>query len=513
MFEGVHYSHLLDHLAEAYQGKEAIVCGGRRLSFDDLRDRSNRVGSALRRKGIGRGNVILTALGNDPDFIAIFFAAMKLGAVLVPCDTALDAEALKARAQDVSADIALMGELRQIADAQSLAKLVPLALVNVEDDRYPDVFGEEGGDLADIGTDIDGVASADEVRLIAFTSGSTGSPKGALLSEDNLFKPASSLVQRFRLSDSDVVLMPLPISHMFGLVSGMLMSLLAGAKLVLMEKFEPYSALELIERERVTVHHAVPTMLFRELAVVEAGCEVYDTSTLRTGMLAGASVPETLIRRAQQGMGCEFVSAYGSTETVNVTCGFPEDPVEKRARYVGKPSDGVKLRIVDGEGFEAARGDVGELLVKGPGVMKGYLNVSDGGSSIDESGWFHTGDVASISDDGYVSLCGRKKDLIIRAGNNIVPAAVEAAFGEHPDVVEACVIGAPDDDLGEKAVLFVSLVEGVGLREDSLRAFVRPKIPRFAMPDAIVKVASMPRLANGKIDKRALVSMHGETFA
>ena len=508
MIEGVQYSHLLDYLAETYASREAVTCAGRRLSFHCLRERCYRARTALRKQGVGRGSVVLTALGNDPDFIAIFFAVLQLEAVLVPCDTALDASALCARALEVSADVVLMGDKRQVSEAKTLARLFPLVMVNVEEERYPDLFSCEGQVLpADGERPRSEGTGADDVRLVAFTSGSTGSPKGALLTEENLFKPAASLTRRFGLSDADVVLMPLPISHMFGLISGMLMSLLAGARLVLMEKFDPRVALKLIEEERVTVHHAVPTMLTRELVVLEDEGGQRALGALRSGMVAGASVPAALIERAQRQMGCSFVSAYGSTETVNVTCGFPDDPLDVRAKYVGKPSDGVKVRVVDDEGCEVAQGEVGELCVKGPGIMKGYVGLTGKGSSFDKEGWFHTGDMASLSDDGYVAIRGRKKDLIIRAGNNIVPAAIEAVFSEFPDVVEACVLGVPDDDLGERAVLFVSPAEGSVLHEGLLRAFAQGKVPKFAMPDEIVVAASMPRLSSGKIDKIALLSL------
>lgn len=522
MFENDPYRHLLDRLADTYSNREAVVCGDQRLSYDELRDRRDLAERALLERRIGRGSVVVTALGNDPDFIAIFFAVMKVEAVLVPCDIALDAETLADRVREVKADLILMGDRRQIDEAEALSGVCSIVLVNVADARYPDLFDaasenkqaasvDKGDACGTAFTDGCG-AGHDDVRLIAFTSGSTGVPKGAQLSEQNLFEPSRALANRLGLNSEDTVLMPLPLSHMFGLVTGMLSSLLAGSKIILMEKFDPKRALELIDEEQVTVNHAVPTMLFRELAILSEDSvrQVVDVSSLRTGMAAGSFVSAKLVERVQSEMGCSLVSAYGSTETVNVTCGYPDDPLETRARYVGKPTDGVSLRIVDANGHEVAAGETGELCVKGPGVMRGYLGASRiDADAFDQEGWFHTGDMASVAEGGYVSLCGRKKDLIIRCGNNIVPSMLEAAFSDCPDVVEACVIGYPDNDLGEKVILFVVLSQNAPFDEEAIRASARGRIPRFAVPDKVIPVESMPHLASGKIDRAALAKLLG----
>ena len=512
MFDCGPYRHLLDQLAALYPDREAVVRSDVRLTYEELGHRCALAEKALRSLGANRGSVVVTAIGNDPDFVAIFFALMKIGAVLVPLDTALDVETLIGRAREVSAELILLGDARQVEGADSASDVCPMVLVNVSDERYPNLFDLREAEVRSHKWEISEsghARSEDEVRLIAFTSGSTGLPKGAQLSERNLFEPAKSLAMRLDLGPSDTVLMPLPLSHMFGLITGMLVSLLAASKIVLMDKFDPRRALELIGEEKVTVNLAVPTMLFRELAVLSEPSmrDAFDLSSLRTGMAAGAFVPAELVRRVQFEMGCSLVTAYGSTETVNVTCGYPEDPLERRANYVGRPTDGVSVRIVDAEGTQVPMGMAGELCVKGPGVMRGYLGVDGVGGAADGEGWFYTGDIACVNGDGYVAICGRKKDLIIRCGNNIVPADIEAAFVECPGVEEACAIGRPDEDLGEKIVLFVTMIAGSPFDESVLRATVKDRMPKFAMPDTIVAVDSMPRLSSGKIDAKALAAL------
>lgn len=497
------WENLLEDLSLSDACREALVCGSDRITFEELAAGSQAIEGYLREQGVERGDAVTTVFGNSASFIATFFALLRIGAVIVPCDTAVGASVVESRMYATSSAFVMTDG----AARDDVASFLDDGL-----QRAPS-FAE--GRKAFSGIRLYSrkrrVARPLDFRgacLVCFTSGSTGDPKGALLTVSNLFEASQALAERIGLDKDDVVLAPLPLSHMFGIVTELIMPLISAAKVVLVGKFDARACLELVQEERVTVQNGVPTMLSRELAWwKDHPDERPDLSSWRTGIVAGAMVPRELIVSAQEELGCSLAIAYGSTETVNISCGFPSDPLDVRSRFAGMPSEGSSVRVVDEDGIDVEPGQPGDLYVKGPGMMAGYLGDgarSDGQDGIDLPGWFWTGDRACLTAEGYLNICGRKKDLIIRGGNNVVPAKVESALISLDEVLEACVVGVPDPDLGEAVVAFVTVAPSATFDEEGIRERLKKRIPRFAVPDRVIQLERFPYLPNGKVDKVSL---------
>jgi fatty-acyl-CoA synthase/long-chain acyl-CoA synthetase len=290
---------------------------------------------------------------------------------------------------------------------------------------------------------------------------------------------------------------------MFGLVTGLLLPLMFGGKIILMEKHRPKEALDLIEKEKVTVHNGVPTMFFREIEEYRKNKK--DISTLRTGIAAGAAVPKSLIKMLHTELQFIPMVAYGLTETLALTCTNLDDSLSKISETVGKPIDEIELKVIDDKGNHLGKGQVGEIICRGSSVMKGYCGMpEETKKTIDENGWLHTGDLGIIDEQGYIRFVGRIKDLIIRGGNNISPVEVENLYFQHPEVLEICILGVPSKELGEKTYAFVKLHENYSATTESLGAYAEGKIAKYKIPDQFIFVKKMPKLKNGKIDKQRL---------
>lgn len=491
----------LKHWSTQAPDSRALAVAGRTYTYGQLRCAADEVASLLAGHGVTGGTTVSCALGNGLPFVAAFFACLELGAVMVPSDVAVDGSTLEAR----------------FGATGSALLLVDKRAASVNASRYP-----EGSVVALdewLGSCPQGAVGAsadvrlhpvdpDAVACVMFTSGSTGVPKGVRLTAGGLMLAAHNLAGRMGLSPDDRVLAPMPLSHLFGMVSGMLTTMSAGACLYLMERYNPVEALSIMDGHAITVHHGVPSMIKRELDELAADPGAFHLDALRTGMMAGAYVsPETVVR-AQEEWNARMVIAYGSTETVNVSCGAPEDPLDVRAHTVGRPFGTVQVEvrpagaIAAGECLKA--GTAGELYVKGPSVSVGYLGGEDG--LLSEDGMVATGDLALIDADGYLHIVGRIKNIIIRNGNNIVPSDLERVYADLPGIEEACVFGFPHKVLGEGVALAVA-GDYVGYSDQFLRSLACERVARYAAPDVIVRADVLPKLLSGKTDVKALRRM------
>jgi len=455
------FAALLDAAARRRPDAPALVWDGGALTWRELELRAGGLARRLSRQGVRAGDTIALLLPNGWRFVAALWGALKLGATVAPLNPLLSA-----------------GERDRI-----LAHLEPALVVD-------EVREEEA-----VTDSADGEAPA----LILYTSGSTGRPKGTVLSHAALRRANESWAGPvMRLTPQDVVLAALPLAHSFGLNGALLAPLLAGATVAIQERFSPEETLRAIARHGVTVLPAVATMFQRMLevpGVSEAAC-----SSLRLAVSGAAPCPWDLAQAWRRRTGVRIVRGYGMTELFRPISYLADDPTDL-PDAIGRPVPGVEARVVDPEGQALEAGEAGELLIRTPAAMDGYLRAEEETRAVIQDGWFKTGDLATISPEGFVSVVGRKKDLILRGGYSVVPGEVEAALLDHPAVAEAAVVGTPHPELGEEVAAFVTLRPGARADADELVAFCRERLAAFKYPRRVSLVAELPKSATGKILK------------
>jgi long-chain acyl-CoA synthetase len=348
------------------------------------------------------------------------------------------------------------------------------------------------------------VAETDEAdtAVILYTSGTTGKPKGAELTHANLAINAQVVAETLiRVGPGDVVVGALPLFHSFGQTAAMNAALCSGAQLSLLARFEPGKALEVIEGEGATVFLGVPTMYAALLNLPER--DRYDTSSLRTCVSGGQSLPVEVLRGFEQAFGCKILEGYGLSETSPVACQNRPDR-QRKPGSIGIPIEGVEMKIVDDAGEELAPGEVGEIVIRGHNIMKGYWRNPEATAEAMRGGWFHSGDLGRIDEDGYFYIVDRKKDLIIRGGYNVYPREIEEVLYEHPAVREAAVIGIPHPELGEEVGAAVALKADAHATEADLRDFVKGQVAAYKYPRQIWLVDELPKGPTGKVLKREI---------
>jgi len=344
----------------------------------------------------------------------------------------------------------------------------------------------------------------DDVVNIQYTSGTTGKPKGVLLTHKNIVNNAHLIGQTLQWTEQDRLCMPVPLYHCFGCVAGSLQCLVFGASLVIPSaQFDPLASLQAIEQERCTTIYGVPTMFISELDHPDFA--QYDMSSLRTGIMAGAPCPIELMKRVVAEMHCsEMTIAYGQTEASPVvTQTSTEDPLEIRVSTVGRVLPRTEVKIIHPEnGQTVPAGEQGELCSRGYLVMKGYDNDPDASAAaVDPQGWLHSGDLATMSEDGNIRITGRAKEMIIRGGENIYPREIEEFLHAHPKIADVYVVGLPDERLGERVLAWVKLKAGESANEDEIKEFCKAKIAHFKIPEFIRFVDEFPMTVTGKVQK------------
>jgi long-chain acyl-CoA synthetase len=337
--------------------------------------------------------------------------------------------------------------------------------------------------------------------VILYTSGTTGKPKGAELTHDNLRSNVAVAVGLFDMGVGDVIFGGLPLFHSFGQTCTMNAAIAGGACVTLLPRFDPGKALEILERDGCTVFEGVPTMYGALLNHPER--KSCDVSRLRVCASGGASLPVEVLRGFEDCFGCKVLEGYGLSETSPVAS-FNHPDRERKPGSIGTPIKGCEMKVVDDDRNDVAQGEIGEILIKGDNVMKGYWGHPDATAESIKDGWFATGDMARIDEDGYFFIVDRKKDLIIRGGYNVYPREVEEVLYEHPAVREAAVVGVPHDDLGEEIGAAVALKDGESVEADELRDFVKEQLAAYKYPRKIWFVDELPKGPTGKILKREI---------
>jgi long-chain acyl-CoA synthetase len=482
----------LDATISEHGDRPAIKLDDITLNYAVVDQAVARAAGLLRAAGVQPGDRVGIMLPNVPYFPFLFYGAMRLGAVVVTMNPLLKEREVAFSLSDSGAQ--MLVAWHQFEDAaRSGAEDANAETIIVQPGSFEERLGaaEPVPDTAE--RDDDGTA------VILYTSGTTGTPKGAELTHGNLTAAAEIAVGLVDKGADDVTLGALPLFHVFGLTSGLESSVNVGACLTLLPRFDAGKALEMVERDGVTTFLGVPTMYAAILH--HEGGEAFDTSSLDLCVSGGAAMPVEILRAFEEKFECKILEGYGLSETCGIAS-FNRPDRERKAGSIGIPVPGVDMKVVDDDGNEVAQGEVGEILIRGPVVMKGYWNRPDATADTLTDGWLRTGDMARVDEDGYFFIVDRKKELIIRGGFNIYPRELEEVLYEHPAVREAAVVGLPHDSLGEEVGAAVALKPGEQVEPDEIRAYMKERVAAYKYPRVVWIVDDLPKGPTGKILKR-----------
>ncbi|WP_354698403.1 Long-chain-fatty-acid--CoA ligase [Paraconexibacter sp. AEG42_29] len=465
------------------------------MTYAELDVATQHVAGMLSAKGIGPGDRVGVMLPNVPHFAIAYYGILRAGGVVVPMNVLLKGRETAFYLKDPGAK-AVFAWADFAEAAQTGAEEAGAECIVVDPAGFRELVASFPAEAA---TPVE--RAGDDTAVILYTSGTTGTPKGAELTHDNMRRNALAAVGLFGVGSDAVVLGALPLFHSFGQTCGLNATMAGGGVLTLIPRFEPGKALEIIQRDKVNVFEGVPTMYGAMLNHPDAGS--FDTSTLKVCASGGASMPVELMKGFEEQFNCKILEGYGLSETSPVAS-FNHPDKERKAGSIGTPIEGVEMRVVDDGGEPVAAGEVGEIAIKGHNVMKGYWGRPDATAETMKDGWFLTGDMAKIDEDGYFFIVDRKKDLIIRGGYNVYPREIEEVLYEHPAVREAAVVAMPHPDLGEEVGAAVALKDGAEATEEELQGFVKDQVAAYKYPRLVWFVDELPKGPTGKILKREI---------
>ena len=483
----------LTNSADTFADRPAVRLDDDVLTYAELLEAAQRVTQLLRTYDVEPGDRIGLVLPNVPAFPVLFYGVAAAGAVVVPMNPLLKAREVQYYLEDSGASMVFAWH-GMVDEARKAAEAVGVDCITVDPADFADLL-EQHEPVREV-VDRDD----DDTVVLLYTSGTTGQPKGAELTHANLSTNAALTAETLIcLEPDDVVMGCLPLFHCFGLTCGLNATTLTGACLTLVPRFDASKALEVIGRDQVTVFEGVPTMYSAMLNAPKAGS--YDVSSLRTCISGGAAMPVEVMKSFEDTFGCIVLEGYGLSETSPVAS-FNRPDIERKPGSIGVPVRGVEMRVLDDDGNEVDSGGVGEIAIRGENVMKGYWRRDEATQQAVRDGWFLTGDMAKIDDDGYFFIVDRKKDLIIRGGYNVYPREVEEALYEHEAVAEAAVVGIAHAELGEEVGAAVALKTGAQATTDELRDFVKERLAAYKYPRHVWIVEELPKGPTGKILRR-----------
>jgi len=524
---------LLEKQVNLYPHHEAVIYPELNLrktylEFDEMVDEAAKGLMAL---GIEKGENVAIWSDNKPEWITSQFATGKMGAVLVTVNTNYQAAELEYLLKQSESTTLIMAEsykgtsyldvLKQICPdlnssikgELSSATLPHLKnVILISDEEEPGCY--TWTEVIELGKNVtDDILAKRKQELdihdvinMQYTSGTTGFPKGVMLTHNNIVNNGKQIAECMNFSHNDRLCIPVPFFHCFGCVLGILAAVSKGATMVILEQFDAAKVLQAVSDEKCTALHGVPTMFIAELN--HPNFKKFDLSHLRTGIMAGSTCPVEVMRDVMNKMGAEEITiTYGQTESSPaITQTRTDDPLELKVSTVGKPHPNVKVKItIPGTNEEQIIGEPGELCTRGYHVMKGYYNNQEATEEvIDKDGWLHTGDLAIMHDNGYIEITGRMNDMIIRGGENIYPREIEEFLYQHPDILDVQIVGIPDERLGEEIMAWIILKEGKEATPESIIEFCKGEISHFKIPKYIEFVEEYPMTASGKIQKYKL---------
>ena len=464
-------------------------------TYSQLDEASGRVAAFLRHRGLAAGDRVGIMLPNVAEFPVVYYGVLRAGGVAVPMSPLL-------KAREVAYYLGDSGAGRIFAwhafadQARGGAGQVNAEPIVVDLAGFPDLLASAAPDYQVADRD------NDDTAVILYTSGTTGQPKGAELTHGNLTSNAEvACADIVAAQPDDVIFGGLPLFHAFGQTGGLNLAVASGACLALLPRFDAESALRIIAGHRVTVFEGVPTMCVALLHRPDRAD--FDVSALRMCFSGGAALPVEVLRGFEEAFGCQVLEGYGLSETSPIaSCNHPDR--ERKPGSIGTPIRGVQMRVVDKEDHEVPQGEVGEIVIRGPNVMKGYWHRPEETAEAIRDGWFHTGDLARVDSDGYFYIAGRKKDLIIRGGYNVYPSEIEELLYQHPAVAEVAVIGVPHPALGQEVGAAVTLKPGAAIAAEALREYVKGLVAAYKYPRHVWIVEELPKGPSGKILKREI---------
>ena len=497
---------MLHESSVAHPNKPVALYDGGRLSYAELDALSDRFAAGLRTSGLEPGDRVGLQLPNIPQFLIAYFGILKGGCIAVPLNVLLKASELAYCLSDAQARtlVTWAGIADQAINGASESAVPAVYVVNTPGVPESSV-GRRFEELLATEPETPPMAQTDpgDTAVIVYTSGTTGTPKGAELTHFQLLMNADTPGRVFGIRDDDVVMVALPLFHVFGLSSQLDVCVRFGATMSLVPRFDATKALEVIQRDGVTIFEGVPTMYVAVLRHPNLGD--YDVSTLRIGISGGAPLPAEVLDAFEERFGIVILEGYGLTETASTTT-FNVSAEERKIYSVGKPIWGVELQIWDDASRPLPAGpeNVGEIMIRGVNTMRGYFRKPKETAEAFTGGWFHSGDLGYVDEDGFYFIVDRKKDLIIRGGYNVYPREVEEVLYTHPAVATAAVIGVPDDRVGEEIKAFVQPKAGATASEDEIIEYVKERIAAYKYPRIVEFRADLPIGSSGKVLKKEL---------
>ncbi|GAA1349811.1 long-chain fatty acid--CoA ligase [Falsarthrobacter nasiphocae] len=493
-------THLLETAARLPDAR-ALTLDEHTVTYAEFAQRARAVADDLIAKGLTPGDRVGLILPNVPAYGIYFYGIQLAGLVAVPMNPLLKAREIHYHLENSGSRAvftlgATADEVRSGAGEAEVIEVDPLGASLAS--REPALA--------------DAVERADDDDcVILYTSGTTGRPKGARLTHWNM--RSNALVGQkdlLLITEKDVVMGCLPLFHVFGLTCGLNACILGGAELTLLPRFDSAKALEMLERDKVTLFEGVPTMyqgLLAAAAAARSGSGMPDVSSLRAAISGGSAMPLEVMRHFEEAFDCLILEGYGLSETAPIAT-FNLMTGERRPGTVGAAVPGVEVRILDDMGGELPRGESGEVAVRGDNVMKGYWENPEATAAAIPDGWFRTGDIGTMDEDGFVTIVDRKKDMILHGGYNVYPREVEEVLYEHPAIAEAAVVGIPDETYGENVAAAVSLTPGSTVTPEEIRAFVAERLAAYKKPAVVWILDGLPKGPTGKILRREIRASH-----
>jgi long-chain acyl-CoA synthetase len=486
-------STLLEQAAADHPDQTAIRMDDLTLDYAELHEAAGRMSALLATMGVEPGDRVGLMLPNVPAFPIAFYGALAAGAVVVPMNPLLKSREVGYYLGDSGAKVVIAWHTAAGEAAKGAA------------DAGADMIAAETPDLGGLLEEVSAGPEASDRgdtddAVILYTSGTTGRPKGAELTHAGLVSNAEiSARTLFDVGPGDMIMGCLPLFHVFGLTCGLNVSVASAATLTLLPRFDPAKALDIIQRDRVTIFEGVPTMYAAMLHL--PGADPAKTATLQVCASGGAAMPVEILRGFEEKFGAVVLEGYGLSETSPVAS-FNHPNRVRKPGSIGTPIEGVQMRLIDDDWNTVPDGEIGEIAIRGHNVMKGYWGKPEATAEAIKDGWFRTGDMARVDDDGYYFIVDRKKDLIIRGGYNVYPREIEEVLHEHPAVAEVAVIGIAHPELGEEVGAAVALKPGASATPEELRAFAKERVAAYKYPRHVWLVDALPKGPTGKILRR-----------
>ncbi|MHB8894564.1 MAG: o-succinylbenzoate--CoA ligase [Candidatus Geothermincolia bacterium] len=490
--------------------RQIVVCDdGRTFTNIEFNRRVNKLANSLADVGITRGERVAALFPNNPEFLELLFAAGKVGAIMVPLNFRLAPPELAYILDDCGANVLVYTHdfAFQAAALKELATGVKHFIAVGQGNEGDTDYEAWISPASDAEPEVPREVTLDDPHFIMYTSGTTGRPKGAVLTHGNTLWNGVNAILMYTLSEADTNLVAAPLFHIGGLSAAATPTIYSGGKVVLTRFFVPDQVLEFIEKYGVTTMFGIPIMFL--LMSMSEKFETTDMSSIRAMIAGGAPCPVPLIEKYQD-KGVVFSQGYGLTETAPAVSALPEDDIVRKRGSAGKPCFHVEIKIFDEEDKELPQGEMGEIVIKGPNVFKEYWKMPEETARALKDGWFHTGDMGRMDEEGYLYIVDRKKDMIISGGENIYPAEVEECIFAHPMVADVGVVGMHDQKWGEAPLALVVRVEGQEPSEEDIINFCKDRLARYKTPKKVIFVDELPRTPTGKILKKELRAMYVE---